>query len=355
MYLTGPLTMGFLRLYPGLGRWSPIVGLLVMCLALAMSSFSTTVTHLIITQGVLYAIGGCICYSPCIVYMDEWFVKRKGLAYGTMWAGTGLAGVVLPLLLENLLNKYGFKTTLRIWSIVVFVLTAPLAKFLKPRLPQSPVTHIKKFNLSFIFTRTFAVYQLANVAEAFGFFLPGIYLPSYARSALGVSGSLSALTLLLVNVASVFGCVAMGHLIDRFHVTTCFLISTAGATIGTFLFWGMATNLAMLYVFCVVYGLFAGSYTSAWPGIMREVVKKGGEGNNGRGVDSSMVFAFLAAGRGVGNVASGPLSEAMAKGFPWRGNAFAGYGSGYGPLIVFTGVTALLGGGSFLWRRIGWL
>jgi hypothetical protein len=45
----------------------------------------------------------------------------------------------------------------------------------------------------------------------------------------------------------------------------------------------------------------------------------------------------------------------MVKGFPWSDSAFAGYGSGYGPLIVFTGVTALLGGGSFLWKRIGWL
>jgi MFS family permease len=355
MYLATPITMTFLRQFPRIGRWSPIAGLLIMCLGLAMSAFSTSVTHLIITQGVLYAVGGSISYSPCILYMDEWFVKKKGLAYGIMWSGTGLAGVVLPLLLDSLLQKYGFKTTLRIWSVVVFVLTAPLAIFIKPRLPQSASTHAKRFNLGFIFTKTFAVYQIANVVEAFGFFLPGIYLPSYARSALGVSGSLAALTVLLINVASVFGCVAMGHLIDRYHVTTGFLISTIGATVGAFIFWGMATNLPMLYVFCVVYGFFAGSYSSAWPGIMSELVKEGAESNSRGGVDPGMVFAFLAAGRGVGNVASGPLSEAMVKGMPWQGMATAGYGSGYGTLIAFTGVTALLGGSSFLWRRIGWL
>jgi hypothetical protein len=37
------------------------------------------------TQGVLYAIGGSIAYAPCVIYMDEWFVKRKGLAFGIMW------------------------------------------------------------------------------------------------------------------------------------------------------------------------------------------------------------------------------------------------------------------------------
>jgi MFS family permease len=355
MYLDGPLAMAMLRLFPRFGRWSPILGLLIMCLALALSSFSTSVTHLVITQGVFYALGGSVAYMPCIVYMDEWFVRRKGLAYGIMWSGTGLAGVVLPLLLQRLLDAYGFQTTLRLWAGAVFVLTAPLAYFIKPRLPLSAATHAKPFDLRFVFTRTFAMHQVANVIEAFGFFLPGIYLPSYARSTLGASGPLSALTILLLNVASVFGCVAMGSLIDRFDVTTCILISTAGATVGTFLLWGLASSLPVLYVFCVVYGLFAGSFTSAWPGIMKEVAKKGEDGEGSRAVDTSMVFAFLAAGRGVGNVASGPLSEVLVRGLPWQGTAAGGYGSGFGTLIVFTGVTALLGGGSFLWKRIGWL
>ena len=236
MYLDTPLIMGLLRRFPLQGRWSPIFGLIIMCLGIAMSSFATNITHLIITQGVLYAIGGSIAYSPCIVYLDEWFVKRKGLAYGIMWSGTGLAGVVLPLLLEHLLLTYGFETTLRLWACLVFVLTAPLAYFIKPRLPpsssSSPSPKHNPLALRFLISRKFALYQLANIVEALGFFLPGIYLPSYARSALGASPFPSALTLLLLNVASVVGCVAMGSLIDRVHVTTCILVSTVGATLG---------------------------------------------------------------------------------------------------------------------------
>lgn len=69
----------------------------------------------------------------------------------------------------------------------------------------------------------------------------------------------------------------------------------------------------------------------------------------------SIVFACLAAGRGVGNVAPGPLSEALIKGIPWRGGADFAYGSGYGTLIVFTGITALLGGSSILGKKLGWV
>jgi len=359
MYISAPLVMGMLQRFPIQGRWSPIFGLLIMCLSLALSSFSTTVTHLIATQGVLYALGGSIAYSPCILYLDEWFTRRKGLAYGVMWSGTGLAGVILPLLLEHLLTSYGYRTTLRIFASLIFVCTAPLVYFVRPRLPAAQHSHTKPFDFAFVISPRFLLYQLFNVVEAIGFFLPGLYLPSYARSVLGAGNFPSALSVLLLNVASVFGCVAMGSLIDRLHVTTCILVSTAGATLGTFLLWGFSSNLAVLYVFAVVYGLFAGSFTSAWPGIMQEITNPSGSGSGGEEqrskADPSMVFAFLALGRGVGNVVSGPLSEALVKDLPWQGEALSGYGSGYGGLIAFTGVTALFGGGSFLWRRLGWL
>lgn len=287
--------------------------------------------------------------------MDEWFVNRKGLAYGIMWSGTGLAGVVLPLVMESLLTNIGFRTTLQIWAGVLFVLTAPLSLFIKPRLPASSAVHARPFDLRFMRMPSFVAYQTANVVEALGFFLPGIYLPLYARSALGAQGQASAATVLLVNVASVFGCVAMGWFVDRLHVTTCIALSTAGATLGVFLLWGLTTNLPMLYVFCVVYGLFAGSFTSCWPGIMKDVMTRADRERHGV-VDPSMVFGWLAAGRGVGNMVSGPLSESLARGsLAWQGRAGFGYGSGYGGLIVFTGATALLGGGSWVWRRLGLL
>ncbi|KAG5986719.1 hypothetical protein E4U52_008318 [Claviceps spartinae] len=364
MYLDVPLIMGLQRLYPRFCRWSPILGLLLMSISLAASSFSQNVTHLILTQGILYAIGGSISYCPCILYMDEWFAKKKGLAYGIMWSGTGLAGFSLPLLLEYFLHRYGFRTTLRMWSVVLFLLTMPLAFFIKPRLPPMATTHIKPFKLRFALTRTFILHQMHNIVQGLGFFLPGIYLPTYALS-LGASRFASALTLLLLNVATTFGCAAMGSLTDRLHVTTCLMISALGAGLGTFLLWGFATSLPVLFLFCIIYGLFAGPYSTAWTGIMKQVTMEmstrrpstvgstpGGGANT---FDPTMVLGILSTGRGIANIVSGPLSQALIKGMPWQGQAFGGYGTGYGPLIAFTGATAVMGGATFVWRRLGWM
>lgn len=83
MYLDLVLVFSVLKKWPSYQRYATVAGLLVMCLALALSSLSRNTGELIASQGVIYAIGGSFAYSPCILYMDEWFHKRKGLAYGS--------------------------------------------------------------------------------------------------------------------------------------------------------------------------------------------------------------------------------------------------------------------------------
>ncbi|KAK5991448.1 MFS-type transporter pynF-like protein [Cladobotryum mycophilum] len=355
MYFGLPVVIGVQRLSPTFSKWSPIIGVIVSSLSVIASSFSQSVAHLIITQGVFYAIGATILYCPCIIYLSDWFQKRKGFAYGVMLSGTGLGGCVLPPVLEVLLGHYGFRTTLRIWAISLVVLTLPLAYFIKPRVRSKPAhkDSPSPFNLRFALKRTFVLYQVSNICEALGFFLPSIYLPTYARS-LGASESVSALTLLFVNFASVFGSAGMGVMTDNFHVSTCFLASAVGTVIGTFFFWGFATNLPMLFAFCNIYGLFAGSYTTAWQGVVRQITSDAAKEGK-ESFDQNMIIGIMAVGRGIGSVASGPLSNLLLQGMPLEGRLLSGYGTGYGPLILFTGVSAVMSGATYLWRRLGWM
>lgn len=70
------------------------------------------------------------------------------------------------------------------------------------------------------------------------------------------------------------------------------------------------------------------------------------------GTDATMVFAVLAAGRGIGNVVCGPVSEALL-GLGGVGEMGL-YKSEYGPLVVFTGVSAALSGISCFVRVLRW-
>jgi MFS family permease len=105
--------------FPRIVRPSIVCGISLVVLSLVGASFCNSVAGLVATEGVLYGIGGILAYLPLLKLVDEWFVVRKGMAYGVMWAGTGAAGVIVPFLLEWLLDTYGFRTALRVWAIII--------------------------------------------------------------------------------------------------------------------------------------------------------------------------------------------------------------------------------------------
>ncbi|KAH6611902.1 major facilitator superfamily domain-containing protein [Boeremia exigua] len=346
MYMDITFWFMVLKCYPRLRPWATPVGLVVLCLALGLASLSTSVSHLIVTQGVIYALGGGLAWTPILFYIEEWWVRRRGFAYGVTMAGLGLSGAILPVILEWLLQNYGFRTTLRVCALSFVALNFPILFFFKPRLPQSQVNLPFKFDMSFWTCSNFLILQSCNVLQGVGYFLPAIYLPTFARS-LGANTIESTVTVILLNAAAFVGSLTMGVAVDRYDVVNCLLVAAIGSASGVFLLWGLSTSLVPLYIFSIVYGAFAGCQASSWSGIIRVTKEKR------ISADSGMIFAFLSAGKGVGNLASGPLSEALLHAGDFRAG-FA-YGSGYGALIVFTGATALLSGWGFLAKRVGWM
>lgn len=100
MYLGSPFSFALLQRFPLQRRFCAVAGLVTMTVGLVASSFATRVSHLILTQGVLYAVGGSMLYTPTVIFLDEWFIARKGLAFGVMWAGTGANALYPPWVQE---------------------------------------------------------------------------------------------------------------------------------------------------------------------------------------------------------------------------------------------------------------
>jgi MFS family permease len=235
---------------------------------------------------------------------------------------------------------------LRIWAIVVLALSLPLLHFVRPRLPVSPSSTSPRFRLSFLVAPTFWFLQMGNIVEGLGYFIPTLYLPVFAGS-LGFSRSIGTVLVSMINTSSVLSAVIVGLLIDRFHVTSVILLSTAGSALAVFLFWGLSFNLPLLCAFAFLYGLFAGGWTSTYTGIVKEIRK------HDESADVGVLLGLLSAGRGIGAVVSGPLSEVLLQTSSWRDATRSGYGSIYESIILFTGITAAIGGVSFIGRIIG--
>ncbi|KAI7648613.1 hypothetical protein KC318_g17839, partial [Hortaea werneckii] len=222
MYFAAPFVAVAGQRWPQYRRPTMWTGAALIVLSLIGASFCNTVAGLLATEGVLYAIGGVITYFPAIQYIDEWFIMKKGLAYGVVWAGTGSAGIVVPFFSQWLLDSFGFRTTLRVWAIILAVMMTPALYFIKGRVPVSGSSALRPVDLGYMKRAAFWVFWISIMFEGLGYFVPTYWLPSFARS-LNVPSFVGPLGLALYNVAVVVGAVSMGALVDHCHAGTAML------------------------------------------------------------------------------------------------------------------------------------
>ena len=347
-YLSSIFMFSLINRHPRHRKAMMWLGLTLCILSCILSSFAQAPWHLIFSQGVLYGIGSSFLYMPMFSMMNEWFFARRGLAYGLMFAGTGIAGLFLPLLFERLLSKYGHPTTLRAWGVALLLLTTPALYFVKPRLPPSSyrqsaggeagVRRRAWIDLSFLKSRVFQILAFSNFFQALGFFLPGIYLPSYADD-LSLPPIQSTIVLSLLNLSTVFGQISYGLLSDHFDVHVVLFSSTSISSLAVYLLWGMSTTFRTLVSFAIVYGVFAGGYSVLWS---RFASKVAGDENadGGQALTLMGVFSFQ---RGIGNLLAGPISSVLVGAGEVSGVGGYGYGlRKYDRMVVFVGAAMVV-------------
>ncbi|CCF33631.1 monocarboxylate transporter [Colletotrichum higginsianum] len=334
-FLGAPLAAPLVKRFHLYQRHMVVVGWALCVASLVGASFADSVPGLIATQGVLYGFGFLMLYFPVLRMLNEWFVARRGLAYGVLYAGGGFSGVGLPFLLQLLLSRYGYRTTLRAVAVAQFACVAPVLHMVKGRLPPSPRGAMRMFDVSFLRQPLFYCFALSNLFQGFAYYIPSLYLPSYA-SAIGLSGTMGALLLAAHNLATVFGQLGFGWLSDRTdNVFALMFVSSFVSSVAAFTLWGFAHSLALLVVFALVFGMFAGGFLIFW-------AKFGAMLSD----DPQPVFSMMAFGKGIGNLATGPITAGLlTKPVSW------GYGMGrYESLILFLGSFMLCSSlGAFAW------
>ncbi|KAF7186962.1 MFS transporter asaE, partial [Pseudocercospora fuligena] len=351
MMLLSPFSALASSRWPYLRRKFMALGLLLACVSLVAASFvdQSKVGGMIVTQGVLYAIGGVVAYFPCFSFLDEWFVRRKGLACGVAWAGTGLGGSVTPFVLEWLIKQYGARTALRVWAVVELIGVGSAILLVRNRVPTNSngARTLQLMDVTFLKHPPFWIFEIANVLQALGAYLPMLYLPSFAAH-IGLPTFAGPVALALYSISTFAGCVFLGSLVDIFHVSTIILVSTLGQLVAIFAIWGLTNGQALLYLFAIIYGIFGGASFATWPGCSLAIRRAVPDTCY---LDITFVLSLLTAGKGLGSVASGPLSSALIRS-AWHGEARLAYGSDYGALIVFTGISALFGGLACIGRML---
>lgn len=76
MYLASPMSLFILQRWPRICRFSSLAGLALASIGIVLSSFVSRVWQLILTQGVLYAVGA---FLPCSTELSRAVQVPPGL------------------------------------------------------------------------------------------------------------------------------------------------------------------------------------------------------------------------------------------------------------------------------------
>ncbi|KAI5207334.1 MFS general substrate transporter [Aureobasidium subglaciale] len=306
--------------YMGAPLMAPLVKSLVA------GSFADEMGALIVTQGVMYGVGYLIIFYPVVSMVNEWWVARRGLSWGILLGSSGASGVAYPFIIEALLHKYGYKTTLRAMAVATVIMTGPLLPSMKGRLPASHSSSLAKTDWSFMKQPIFWLYILSTTSQSLGFYLPSLYLPSYASTA-GLDSRLGAMLIALMNVSSVAGQFTYGYLSDgRIPLNMLLLSTMLVSTVVALTLWGLAKSLVTLVIFALIYGFFAYAFLAMRVRMGTAVAAEQS--------DTMVMFCLFSFAQGIGNVLAGPISGMLLT--PYVEVHEYGYGR-YKTLIVFTG------------------
>jgi MFS family permease len=195
------------------------------------------------------------------VAIANWFRRRRSFCMGILTTGTGLSGVMTPVMVY-LIHAYGWRQSLVILSPLVLVVGLPLSLMIRPRpepygyLPdgdkaEDPVgspastTAIQSHSIvstgdgltvrECLRTRTFWLLTISYAFTAFAAQTIQVHAIPFLTD-IGVSEDTAALTITGITIISLVGRLGFSWLGDIYDKKRIIIISFAMETAGAFLF-----------------------------------------------------------------------------------------------------------------------
>jgi len=112
------------------------VGACIMGGGVALCSLATTQWQFYLLYGVMAAVGLSIAgWTPLTAIVSNWFVKKRGLAFGILSAGFGMS-LVSASIAQFLISSFGWQTTYVIIGLFCVAVIVPLCTILVRRSPR---------------------------------------------------------------------------------------------------------------------------------------------------------------------------------------------------------------------------
>ena len=254
-----------------------MIGGVIFSLGLFSISFVQSSFSLLLIYATLLAIGGPALGNLSVTKLvANWFESNAGMALGIAAIGISFSGVILPILVDPLIEMIGWRSVYMVFGLVVIFLLIPTVRYFvidtpeeigqyKDNLPDQPAPD---YSQGFLEIKDFfkhGIFWIISLAFAFQFLAMGgvlLHLPLHSEN----QGFLETWTILgfpikqtvfaysFAALGGVVGKVFFGYLMDRLRPNIPVMIMMAMQSIGIF---GLTLidNYLFFTIFCFIFGL----------------------------------------------------------------------------------------------------
>ncbi|WQF87083.1 Putative major facilitator superfamily, MFS transporter superfamily [Colletotrichum destructivum] len=266
----------------GYFRSLTLTGIALVFLGLCMTSLASRYWQTLLAQAFCVGLGAGCLYIPSVAIIPQWFARRRALATGVVATGSGLGGVVYPLIIQGLLPRVGFPWATRVIAFISLATNAFAFAVLRERKPGGLGTEMQRrrrvmLDLSAYRNVSFVVFSVAMFFNFLSFMAPIYYLQQYSLTH-GLAGQgtsdtsgLAYYLVAILNAGSIFGRLFPAWLAGRYGPINVLLgVSVSVATVA--LCWlGVSTGAGSV-AFALAYGFASGGLVSLPPTVVSTLV-----------------------------------------------------------------------------------
>ncbi|KAJ2808624.1 hypothetical protein H4R20_000758 [Coemansia guatemalensis] len=239
------------------------VGCVVTGAAMLVASACNTVTGLILTQGLLYGIGGSCIMNPALSMPSQWIKKYRAIATGFAIAGGNVGGLWLSFATRAMVSNLGWKWSLRIDGLMIIVVGCAASPLLRSRLAVARTERL--IDIPAMKNVRFVLLFFASIFSCAGYYMPYYFMPSYVVVVIGQPSNWGANISSILNASSIAGRLLVGISADYMGPLNALIVSTVMSTIAVLVMWLPFKSLGVMIASAVVFGFFSGSLASLVP------------------------------------------------------------------------------------------
>nr|XP_033206459.1 monocarboxylate transporter 10 isoform X1 [Bombus vancouverensis nearcticus]XP_033206461.1 monocarboxylate transporter 10 isoform X1 [Bombus vancouverensis nearcticus]XP_033206462.1 monocarboxylate transporter 10 isoform X1 [Bombus vancouverensis nearcticus]XP_033206463.1 monocarboxylate transporter 10 isoform X1 [Bombus vancouverensis nearcticus] len=239
---------------------------------LLSSIFSSKVTLLYLTYGVMYGLGASLAYTPSLAILGHYFKRYLGVVNGIVTAGSSVFTTLMPYLIEVILLLFGLEGTLRFLAMLTAIVMACAILF-KPipltSVPRDQLNSKSGFknclkqvvNVSIWKRKRYVVWATSIPLALFGYFVPYVHIGKFVETVF--KGSDKKLPIMCIGITSGIGRLVFGYIADLPKVNRILLQQISFLSIGVLTMLLPVTNSYMvLLIISLAMGLFDGCFIS---------------------------------------------------------------------------------------------